>query len=71
MDMDVRDRLPILKEVSPRLVLGHIMAAGSISRADIARQTGLHRSTITRIVALLLEEGLVQESGEGEGGLGL
>lgn len=68
--MDVRDRLPILKEVSPRLVLGHIMAAGSISRADIARQTGLHRSTITRIVALLLEEGLVQESGEGEGGLG-
>lgn len=68
--MDVRDRLPILKEISPRLVLGHIMTAGSISRADIARQTGLHRSTITRIVALLLEEGLVQEGGEGEGGLG-
>ncbi len=68
--MDVRERLPILKEISPRLVLGHIMAAGSISRADIARQTGLHRSTITRIVSSLLEEGLVQESGEGEGALG-
>ncbi len=68
--MDIREKLPILKEISPRLVLGHIMRAGSISRADIARQTGLHRSTITRIVASLLEEGFVEESGEGDSGLG-
>jgi len=68
--MDVRDQFPLLREVSPRLVLGHIMRAGAISRADIARQTGLHRSTITRIVASLLEAGFVEESGEGDGGLG-
>ena len=70
MTIDIREKLPILKETSPRLVLGHIMRAGSISRADIARHTGLHRSTITRIVAALLEEGFVEESGEGDSGLG-
>ena len=64
--MDIRDQLPVLKENSPRLVLGHIMRAGSISRADIARQTGLHRSTITRIVSALLAEGFVEERGEGD-----
>lgn len=68
--MDVRTKLPILKESSPRLVLGHIMRAGAISRVEIARQTGLHRSTITRIVSALLQEGFVKESGEGDGGLG-
>ncbi len=70
MTIDIREKLPILKEISPRLVLGHIMRAGSISRADIARLTGFHRSTITRIVAALLEEGFVEESGEGDSGLG-
>ena len=68
--VDVREKIPILKENSPRLVLGHIMRAGSISRADIARQTGLHRSTITRIVSALLAEGFVEEVGEGDIELG-
>ncbi len=68
--MELRSRIPALKESSPRLVLGHIMSAATISRADIARETGLHRSTITRIVASLMEEGLVVESGEGDNGVG-
>lgn len=68
--MDLRNSIPILKETNPRVVLGHIRAAGSICRADIARKTGLHPSTITRIVSTLLGAGLVREDGEGSSGLG-
>ncbi len=37
-----------------------------ISRADIARQSGLSRSTVTEAVRQLLTTGLVREIGEGE-----
>lgn len=68
--VDIFSSLPFLKEISPRLIMGHIGFHGPISRADIARDTGLHPSTITRIVASLMEEGLVQEDGEGHNELG-
>lgn len=68
--MDIFSDLPVLKETSPRLIMGHIAFHGPISRADIARDTGLHPSTITRIVASLMEEGLVQKDREGHNELG-
>lgn len=68
--MEISDNLPILREANPRLIFGHIRASGSICRAEIARITGLHPSTITRIVASLFEHGLVQEDGEGYNSLG-
>ena len=37
-----------------------------ISRAEIARETALQRSTISAIVEALTAEGLVEEVGEGE-----
>lgn len=38
----------------------------AISRADIARQAGLSRSTVSEVVSELLETRLVREAGEGE-----
>jgi predicted NBD/HSP70 family sugar kinase len=38
----------------------------SISRAELARHTGLSRSTVSAIVADVLETGLVEETGSGE-----
>lgn len=40
----------------------HLIWAGSYSRADLARSTGLSRSTVTGIVGELLQVGVVQES---------
>ncbi|MFN2179521.1 MAG: ROK family transcriptional regulator [Candidatus Promineifilaceae bacterium] len=53
-----------------RLILKIIYQEGEISRADIARATGLTRTTVSHIVAELIEEGLVKETGRGpsEGG---
>ena len=46
-------------------VLELIWSQRQVSRADIARQTGLSRSTVSEIVSSLLETGLVLESGDG------
>jgi N-acetylglucosamine repressor len=54
------------KEHNRILVLKMIFDHPSISRAEIARATGLTRTTVTDIVAALLDEGLVNETGLGE-----
>lgn len=54
------------KEHNRILVLKTIFDHPHISRADIARATGLTRTTVTEIVAALLDEGLVSETGVGE-----
>lgn len=54
------------KEHNRILVLKTVFDNESISRADIARATGLTRTTVTEIVAALLEEELVTEIGVGE-----
>ena len=54
------------KEHNRILVLKTIFDNESISRADIARATSLTRTTVTEIVAALLEEKLVIEIGVGE-----
>ena len=46
-------------------LLRHIWKAQRISRADIAREAGLSRSTVSEIVATLLATGLVAEVGVG------
>ncbi|XAO70482.1 ROK family transcriptional regulator [Diaminobutyricibacter sp. McL0608] len=48
------------------LVLQTLYRAGERSRADIARETGLTRVTISDLVAELLNEGLVVELGQRE-----
>lgn len=53
------------KEHNRNLVLKTIFEHESISRAEIARVTSLTRTTVSDIVADLLEEGLVSEIGVG------
>ena len=48
-----------------RLVLQEIFDGGPLSRADLARSTGLGRATVSDIVGSLLGEGLVAEVGRG------
>jgi N-acetylglucosamine repressor len=48
------------------LVLKTIFDHKSISRAEIARATNLTRTTVTDIITVLLDEGLVEEIGMGE-----
>src|SRR3979490_3453663 len=48
------------------LVLQTLYRSGERSRADIARETGLTRVTISDLVAELLNEGLVVELGQRE-----
>ncbi|RPI86460.1 MAG: ROK family transcriptional regulator [Chloroflexi bacterium] len=54
------------KEHNRFLVLKTIIDHETISRAQIARQTSLTRTTVSEIVSALLEEGLVREIGIGE-----
>jgi len=53
------------KDHNTRLVLKTIYDAGEISRADIARTTRLTRPTVSAIVAELMEQQFVVETGQG------
>jgi predicted NBD/HSP70 family sugar kinase len=49
-----------------RLVLRVIYEDEAISRADIARKTGLTRTTVSAVVNELIEQGLIEETGAGQ-----
>ena len=53
------------KDHNARLVLRTIYNQDNISRADISRATGLTRPTVSRIVAGLIEDRFVLETGQG------
>ncbi|KLN59451.1 hypothetical protein WH96_17470 [Kiloniella spongiae] len=53
-----------------RLALSEILSSDEISRADIAKRTGLTRQTISNLVEKLLETGLVTEGNYKKGGTG-
>jgi predicted NBD/HSP70 family sugar kinase len=59
-----------LKGHNSRLVLRAIYDAGEISRAALARLTQLTRTTVSDVVADLIEQGLVQEVGQGPASVG-
>jgi len=59
-------RLDTIRDINRQIVLNYIRERGPISRADIARETALQRSTVSLIVEDLVEEGLVEELGIGE-----
>ena len=58
------------KEHNTTLVLQTIYHSDQFSRADIARATSLTRTTVSEIVAELLETGLVTETGVGHASVG-
>lgn len=55
----------LTKQHNSRLILKMIYEQEEISRADIARETNLTRTTVSSIVADLMDEGLVRETGLG------
>jgi predicted NBD/HSP70 family sugar kinase len=59
-------RLNTIRDINRQIVLNYVREREPISRAEIARETNLQRSTISAIVEALTEEGLVEEVGEGE-----
>ena len=59
-------RLNTIRDINRQIVLNYVREREPISRAEIARETALQRSTISAIVEDLKTEGLVEEVGEGE-----
>src|SRR5438270_12936156 len=58
-----------IRDINRQIVLNYVREMGPISRADIARETALQRSTISLIVDDLRVDGLIEEvSGESTGG---
>jgi predicted NBD/HSP70 family sugar kinase len=58
------------RDHNARLVLQTIYDSGEISRADLARRTHLTRTTVSEVVGVLIEQGLVEEVGHAPAGVG-
>jgi predicted NBD/HSP70 family sugar kinase len=58
-----------IRDINRQLVLNYVRERGPISRAEIAQETALQRSTVSLIVDELKSGGLIEEvSGESRGG---
>lgn len=52
----------LLRALNERAVLDAVRASGPISRAEVARQTGISRPTVSLVLRSLLADGLVRET---------
>jgi predicted NBD/HSP70 family sugar kinase len=59
-------RANTIRDINRQIVLNYVREKEPISRADIARETELQRSTISTIVDALQADGLIEEVGAGE-----
>ena len=55
-----------IREMNERLVLHKIIQEKMISRADLAKELNLNKTSVSAIVADLMERDLVLETGAGE-----
>lgn len=55
-----------IRDINRQIVLNYVREREPISRAEIARETALQRSTVSAIVDKLQDDGLVEETGAGE-----
>jgi predicted NBD/HSP70 family sugar kinase len=55
-----------IRDINRQIVLSYVRDRGPISRAQIARETALHRSTVSLIIDQLEADGMIVETGEGE-----
>jgi len=55
-----------IRDINKQIVLNYVRARSPISRAEIARETSLQRSTVSAIVDDLQTEGLIEETGTGD-----
>lgn len=57
------------REESSRVrLIGTLEARGPLSRAELARETGLSRATVSNLVSELMADGVVHEAGDGTRG---
>lgn len=66
MDHLRRGNKELIKDINRTLVLDQIRTKGPLSRTDIAKNTKLGLSTVTKIVDSLAAQRLVREVGEGD-----
>ncbi|HEY9128157.1 MAG TPA: ROK family transcriptional regulator [Acidobacteriaceae bacterium] len=59
-------RPALLRHTNARTILHLLREAGSCSRADLVRASGLSAPTVTKVVADLIEANLIRPIGEGE-----
>ena len=59
------------KSLNRRLVLGRVHATGEMGRAELSRACGLTIQAVSNIIAELVEEGLIRETGRRSTGRGL
>src|ERR671939_337577 len=52
----------LLRALNERTVLDAVRASGPISRAEVARQTGISRPTVSLVLRSLVADGLVRET---------
>ena len=68
--LDLRKTQPArrntVRDINHQIVLNYVREREPISRAEIAREADLQRSTVSSIVEDLKSEGLVEEIGEGQ-----
>jgi predicted NBD/HSP70 family sugar kinase len=65
MERSIKATLHETRERNERLVLATIYDQGPVSRADVARLTGLTRTTVSDVVEGLIASGLAREIGRG------
>lgn len=59
-------RLTTIRDINRQIVLNYVREREPISRAEIARESALQKSTVSAIVDDLQSNGLIEEVGEGE-----
>lgn len=62
--------LPVARQQSVRLVVERLLRDRSVSRAEIARSTGLSKQTISEVMRDLERDGWVHEDGQIQGSVG-
>jgi len=55
-----------IRDINKQIVLNYVRVRAPISRAEIARETSLQRSTVSAIVDDLQAEGMIEEIGTGD-----
>lgn len=67
---DISGLAPLTRQITSRTVLRTIIDSSPISRAELARVTGLSKQAMSEIVRDLEVEGWVRETGRTQGGVG-
>src|SRR5215471_14246182 len=72
LDRRMQDSLssPVARQQSVRLVVERLLRDRSVSRAEIARSTGLSKQTISEVMRDLERDGWVHEDGQIQGTVG-